>query len=140
MMHMYIHLHISSSSGIFDIKYIHSIIYFINFRNSAAEEKAGSFSRFSMNSYFPPLNQKFESNMPNLFRTLIGPQNVNDTCLRNRMKLCLVAIGLMWLTTLQNAVYLSSIVIPVPDFNTTVYSICSMTFQVSRKLSLSDLL
>ena len=76
--------------------------------------------------------QRSKKIMINLCEKLIGPQNMNDTLLQNRMKLCFVAIGLMWLTTHQISMFISSIIIPVPDFS-VVYSTCSMTCSIFKE-------
>ena len=57
---------------------------------------------------------------------------LSDKRLQNRMKICILAVCLMWATSLKVAVYVSTIAIRVPPFQ-LIYSSCKSAFQVASQ-------
>lgn len=82
-------------------------------KNRESRKKSKFISR-CMDSFFPSKEQ------------------LNDKRLRNRMKLCALAITLMWGSSLQTAVYISSSVILIPE-GITAYNSCKSAYQVATE-------
>ena len=57
-------------------------------------------------------------------------QQLHDKRLQNRMKVCVLAIALMWATSLKVAVYISTEAIEVPSAQ-TLYRSCKSAFEVT---------
>ena len=77
---------------------------------------------------------KLPSLMTKLCTCIIGRENMKDKYIKNRMKLCLFAIILLWVTSLKNALLISSIMIPVPELD-SIYSSCATTYSIVNEES-----
>ena len=89
-----------------------------------------------LDEFLPTSNKGFVASMKRNWSEFINSfipskNQLNDKRLQNRMKMCILAVCLMWATSLRVAVYVSSQAIKVPPMQ-MLYQSCKNTFQIAN--------